>query len=52
MWLVVMKLKMIEMSIGGGPGGVLQDTASADANWVGRMSVSPRVQWLAGVDND
>ena len=30
-------------------GSVLQNPASADATWVGRMSVSPRLQRLAGV---
>ena len=32
------------LTIGGDPGSVLQDTASADANRARRMSVSPRVQ--------
>ena len=40
------------MTIGDYPGGILQDEASADTNWVGRMSVSPRVRWLPGMDND
>ena len=50
-WCELVMRKLKKMIIGDDPGGVLQDQASADANRVRRMSVSPRMRWLSGMDN-